>query len=295
MPEVFYGFNHLYIINPTKDILLEFSAVDALSLSAFAKQREHLKAGLDKEFDKKAAIAEGGAGAPAKEDTEEKLLNQVDLLPARIEVKDSNIWKKKDMSKVKDFKQIEVISDWTYSTPYKGTVLRLSTASKRVFLETSLQFPCIVASAGVALPKVPISIQELPSTTELPLHRLGRDNPILHWGEVYLYEDDLGDQGYCCCSIRYRVMGDCFYVLHRYYLRVDQVLVRIFDTRIFHSFDEGHILREFQYKESTYDELKAIGFNLSSDWSLSKAQADEVFPKLELKQKVVDKIVLAEI
>jgi hypothetical protein len=39
MPEVFYGFNHLYIINPTKDILLEFSSVDALSLSAFAKQK----------------------------------------------------------------------------------------------------------------------------------------------------------------------------------------------------------------------------------------------------------------
>lgn len=37
MPEVFYGFNHLYVINPTKDVLLEFSAVDALSLSAFAK------------------------------------------------------------------------------------------------------------------------------------------------------------------------------------------------------------------------------------------------------------------
>ena len=90
-------------------------------------------------------------------------------------------------------------------------------------------------------------------------------------------------------------MGDCFYVLHRYYLRVDQVLVRIFDTRIFHSYDENFILREFQYKESTFEELKSQGFNLGSDWSLSKGQADEVFPKLGLKQKVVDKIVMGEI
>ncbi len=38
MPEVFYGFNHLYIGNPKKDVLLEFSPVPALSLSAFAAQ-----------------------------------------------------------------------------------------------------------------------------------------------------------------------------------------------------------------------------------------------------------------
>jgi type 2A phosphatase activator TIP41 len=170
-------------------------------------------------------------------------------------VKDSAVWKKKDMSKVKDFKQIEVISDWTYSTPYKGTVLRLSSAAKRVFLETSLQFPALMTSAGIEVPKSKLSI--VPSKTELPLHRLGRDNPILHFGEVYLFEDDLGDQGYCCCNLRYRVMADCFYVLHRYYLRVDQVLVRIFDTRIFHSFDSNEVLREFTYKESTYDELRA--------------------------------------
>lgn len=37
MPEVFYGFNHLYIASPKKDVLLEFSPVPALSLSAFAR------------------------------------------------------------------------------------------------------------------------------------------------------------------------------------------------------------------------------------------------------------------
>jgi hypothetical protein len=39
MPEVFYGFNHLYVVRPSKDILLEFSPIEALSLSAFAKQQ----------------------------------------------------------------------------------------------------------------------------------------------------------------------------------------------------------------------------------------------------------------
>lgn len=38
MPEVFYGFNRLYITNPTNNLLLEFSPVEALSLAAFAKR-----------------------------------------------------------------------------------------------------------------------------------------------------------------------------------------------------------------------------------------------------------------
>lgn len=37
MPEVFYGFNHLYVCRPDKDLFLEFSPVPALSLSAFVK------------------------------------------------------------------------------------------------------------------------------------------------------------------------------------------------------------------------------------------------------------------
>jgi type 2A phosphatase activator TIP41 len=86
---------------------------------------------------------------------------------------------------------------------------------------------------------------EQDSTSEIPVARLGRENPILHWGEIYLYEDDLGDQGYCACTLRFRVMHDCFYVLHRYYLRVDEVLVRVMDTRLFHSYDTNFIIREF--------------------------------------------------
>jgi len=53
-------------------------------------------------------------------------------VPKLIEVKEAALWKKKDMSKVKDFKQIEVISDWTYSTSYKGNVHKLSKCAKRI-------------------------------------------------------------------------------------------------------------------------------------------------------------------
>jgi len=42
------------------------------------------------------------------------------------------------MSKVKDFKQIEVISDWTYSSTYKGNVRYLSKYAEKIKRETSL-------------------------------------------------------------------------------------------------------------------------------------------------------------
>jgi len=50
----------------------------------------------------------------------ERLLNSVNLKPPQIEVKGSNIWKEKDMSKIEDLKTIEKTFDWTFSTPYKG-------------------------------------------------------------------------------------------------------------------------------------------------------------------------------
>ena len=43
------------------------------------------------------------------------------------------------MSKVQDFKQIEVISDWTYSTTYKGNVRYLSKHVDRLKKETAIE------------------------------------------------------------------------------------------------------------------------------------------------------------
>jgi len=43
------------------------------------------------------------------------------VIPSFLEVKQAEHWKKRDTTKIKDFTKIEVVSDWTYSTPYKGT------------------------------------------------------------------------------------------------------------------------------------------------------------------------------
>mgnify|MGYP000984645007 CR=1 FL=1 len=68
-----------------------------------------------------------------------------------------------------------------------------------------------------------------------------------------MFECDLEDSGYTLSIVKFRVMADCFYVLLRFYLRVDGVRVRILDTRIFHSFDTNYIIREFTHRESNYE------------------------------------------
>lgn len=83
------------------------------------------------------------------------------------------------------------------------------------------------------------------SKKELPLHMLGSDNLIKHYGEVIFFEDELGDRGFSKCNVRFRIMENCFLVLFRSYIRVDHVLVRILDTRIFHEFETNYVIRDF--------------------------------------------------
>ena len=88
-------------------------------------------------------------------------------------------------------------------------------------------------------------------------------------------------------------MKDCFFGLLRSYLRVDNVLVRIVDTRVFHSFDQNYILRDFQIRENTYQNLKDVKkFEMSSDWSLAVNQSDTVYRHLDVVFNTRDKIIL---
>jgi len=56
-------------------------------------------------------------------------------------VQQSEIWKRKDVSKIQDFTHIDPISDWTYSTAFKGSVRFLSKAVNRIKNMTGLDMP----------------------------------------------------------------------------------------------------------------------------------------------------------
>ena len=91
---------------------------------------------------------------------------------------------------------------------------------------------------------------------EIPYDRLGPENPIVHSGQIYLFECDLEDSGYTMGQCRFRVMNDSWYVLLRSYVRVDGVKVRILDTRLYHDFTTNCIMREFTHREGNYEELR---------------------------------------
>lgn len=223
MPDVFYGQNHLYIACPSKNFFMDFCPIQSVSYSSFAKRKETLRP-------KDLNVME--CSEPTLE--AEKAINLVEMVPTDLKVKETEHWKDRDTTQIKDFTKIEVISDWTFSTAYKGTLGFLSNHAERVAAYTSLQLP-----KGNADPhKIRVEVTE----EQIPFERLSPENPILHFGQLYLFECDLEDCGYTMSQVRFRVMADCFYVLLRFYCRVDGVKVRILDTRLFHDFATQNVI-----------------------------------------------------
>lgn len=57
-----------------------------------------------------------------------------------------------------------------------------------------------------------------------------------------------------------RVMPTCIFILSRFTLRVDHVLFRTFDTRIYHSFSSSppFVVRETNGWEAPYERVKRV-------------------------------------
>lgn len=114
--------------------------------------------------------------------------------------------------------------DWSYSTDYKGTVRR-----SHVPFETS--------------------------TRLIPLDLLRQHDPIVFFDEVMLYEDEMADNGITTYSCKVRVMPDRMLLLARFFMRLDNVLIRIRDTRLFIEFGTGEVIREYVEKEEKYETI----------------------------------------
>lgn len=80
---------------------------------------------------------------------------------------------------------------------------------------------------------------------------------ILFYEDVALFEDELHDHGDSILHVRIRVMPHSFFILSRLFVRVDQVLFRIFDVRVFHSFESNTVIREQTGLEADYDLVKS--------------------------------------
>ncbi|CAL4919205.1 unnamed protein product [Urochloa decumbens] len=99
----------------------------------------------------------------------------------------------------------------------------------------------------------------------IDLVALSAKEPILFYDEVILYEDELADNGISFLTVRVRVMPTGWFLLLRFWLRVDGVLMRLRDTRLHCSFGNNDgakplVLRECCWREATFASLSAKGY-----------------------------------
>ncbi len=146
--------------------------------------------------------------------------------------------------------------DWTFFTPYCGTLpcgmvsSSRGTSGTEVLASTGTEKRIAVAGAEGDDPRAAASaskIAQLPfdATAALPLPLLqDRTDPILNYGEVILYEDELHDHGLCSVTVRWRVMPKFFFILVRCWLRVDGVVVKVSQGRFLHIFGTDELLVE---------------------------------------------------
>jgi len=135
-----------------------------------------------------------------------------------------------------DVRSLTYTYDWTYSSKYWGSIFKKDK---------------------------PVGISEAEGCDgpdELPLAKLSDNSvPILWFQQIDLFDDDLSDSGITRADVKIRVMPDFWFVLMRQEIRVDSVLLRQVNTRFFHEFGSPHILRQFSWKEASFDELEARG------------------------------------
>jgi type 2A phosphatase activator TIP41 len=84
-------------------------------------------------------------------------------------------------------------------------------------------------------------------------------------------------------------MQTFFLVLQRFFLRVDNVLVKLVDTRIFHEFGTRFVIREFKVREMPYSDLvKLIPTNGAGERDLSIVNNDGWVSSVMGEQYVTD-------
>lgn len=54
------------------------------------------------------------------------------------------------------------------------------------------------------------------------------------------------------------MMPHSWFILARLFIRVDNVLFRMYDVRLYHAFWSGEVIREISGMEADYDHVKAV-------------------------------------
>ncbi|KAI0098958.1 TIP41-domain-containing protein [Hypoxylon sp. NC0597] len=152
--------------------------------------------------------------------------------------------------------------DWSYSTTYKGTV---STPASAMSASTPLAPPPPPTTTNTpgnedatkdTTEEKSQRLRFTPTDKPIPIELLKRRDPILFFDEVMLYESELDDNGISVLSVKVRVHEQRMLLLARLFMRLDNVVVRIRDTRVYVDFVAEEVTREYTAKESGFEDVK---------------------------------------
>lgn len=121
-----------------------------------------------------------------------------------------------------DDTETQAAYDWTFTTPYRGSVDVVEDAA-----------PGTATPAELATDSAPVAPRWVPTDARVDRGMLMERDPILFFDEITLYESELDDSGVMSVTVKVRVMPRCWFVLMRFWMRCDGVLVRLRETRFF--------------------------------------------------------------
>ncbi|KAL2609149.1 hypothetical protein R1flu_027722 [Riccia fluitans] len=189
----------------------------------------------------------------------------------------------------KPSQQVILDYDYTFTTPYCGSECLEPCA--QTSLPTGRDKSAFERNEdGAALP----TLDWVECEEKIDLATLQQRDPILFFDEVVLYEDELADNGISLLTVKVRVMPKCWFLLLRYWLRVDGVMMRLRDTRVFSTFgadpsDVPVVLRERQMKEDTFQSLASNGYSTDAAAYADPSIAGE---RMQTKLLKTEKLVL---
>lgn len=91
---------------------------------------------------------------------------------------------------------------------------------------------------------------------KLNMEKLMKKEPILYFDQVILFEDELADNGISNLEAKVRVMPSGIFILLRLFLRIENVLFRVNETRLYCEFEKDYLISEYLSREMPYNNIK---------------------------------------
>ena len=176
----------------------------------------------------------------------------------RLEVAYSREWHQ-SRENSHDIKEVVKPFDWSYSTDYTGDVSDDAPTFK-------------------------------PTEEQIPLELLKRPDPILFFDDVMLYEDELADNGIAMLSCKVRVMPARMLLLCRFFMRLDNVVLRLRDTRIYVDFDRKKVIREYLGREEEYEKVRVALSSRRDDVAAVLREPNQLVDRLPVVDKTLESV-----